>query len=249
MRPQPAGEEQPSTQGQASGCPSPDAAPPHTVAGETGCFHPRVLVGLGPLGSRGWRGPPHSVPEKKMCVSIQNGSFTGNQTPAGVSLGPGSPHSPPTWHRGRWEGLGEGLGVGPHLAAPPSPANCHKMVVLRHSLWRADKEAQQAAYEEAPWPEGRGGRSEEHVENRARETESGRRQAHLLQNRLSQLPQRNHREVPCATAEVAAGPTCCRRHRVARVLTGPEAATSSRTRGLRQLPVLCSCLITVTYPT
>lgn len=86
-RPQPAGEEQPSTRGQASGCPSPDAAPPQTVAGETGCFHSRVLVGQGPLGSRGWRGPPHSVPEKKTCVSIQNGSFTGNQIPARVSLG------------------------------------------------------------------------------------------------------------------------------------------------------------------
>lgn len=35
---------------------------------------------------------------------------------------------------------------------------------------------------------------------------------------------------------------------MAGVLTGPEAATSSRTRGLQQLPVLCSRLTTVTYP-
>lgn len=35
---------------------------------------------------------------------------------------------------------------------------------------------------------------------------------------------------------------------MAGVLTGPEAATSSRTRGLQQLPVLCSRLVTITYP-
>lgn len=107
--------------------------------------------------------------------------------------GPGSPHSPPTWHRGRWQGLG----VGPRLAAPPSSASCHKMVVPRHSLWRADKGPQQAAYEETPWPEGRGGQWEEPVENWERETESGRRQAHLLQNRLSQLPKKSQRGAVC----------------------------------------------------
>lgn len=86
--PWPAGDTQaPNSEGQAPVCPGPDGRHhPRQRQDTRGVFIPECSAGWARLGSHCWRWPLQSVPERKMCISIQNGFLTRHQSPARVSL-------------------------------------------------------------------------------------------------------------------------------------------------------------------